>query len=159
MRSIQGRVSGFAALIALALAMTLALTLSAPQAGAQLRRGEGFYDVEELRRLLEVARESGFTEKELREITIEDDGAFVKAAREAGFTEEEIRQMTADGNETQLNVWGYLQVIEKRRQLADEKLKAQRERVYLTVQDLFAEMKKGEPDDLTRLRDKISTNE
>ncbi len=103
--------------------------------------------------------EGGATEQELREITIEDDGGFVKAAREAGFSEEEISRMTADGDPTRLNVWGYLQVMENRKKLATEKLKAQREKVYLTVQDIFAEMEKNEPADLTKLRDRIPVKE
>ncbi len=120
---------------------------------AQLRKG--FYDVVELRRLLEVARESGFSEKELREITIEDNGEFIKAARKAGFSAKELSMMTVEGNEKKLNVWGYLQVLEIRKKLADDRLKAQRTKVYLTVQDLFADMKKKDPEDLTKLRDKL----
>lgn len=140
-------------------ALALVLLLSAGVAAAQATKKEGFYDIEELRRLLEVAREAGFSEKELREITIEDDGEFVKAAREAGFREEEITRMTDGGDPTRLNVWGYLEVMEQRKQLAAEKLKAQREKVYLTVQDLFAEMEKKEPADLTKLRERIPVKE
>jgi DNA-binding transcriptional MerR regulator len=155
MKPIQGRMRRLAGKAVLA----LAALLCAGTLAAQAPQREGFYDIEELRRLLEVARESGFTEQELREITIEDDGGFVKAAREAGFSEEEISRMTADGDPTRLNVWGYLQVIEKRKKLAAEKLKAQREKVYLTVQDIFAEMEKNEPADLTKLRDRIPVKE
>lgn len=140
-------------------ALALALALGGGVAAAQVVKNEGFYDIEELRRLLEVARESGFTEQELHEVTIEDDGEFVKAAREAGFSEEEIARMTDGGDPTRLNVWGYLEVMEQRKQFAAEKLKAQREKVYLTVQDLFAEMDKKEPADLTRLREQLRVKE
>ncbi len=118
----------------LALALGVALgAIFAPHPGtAQEVRGKGFYDVEELRRLLEVAREAGFSEQELREITIEDEGKVI-------------------------NVWQYLQELERKKREAAARLKAQQEKVYLTVQEQLEELKKDDPEDLTRLRDKIPT--
>ena len=106
--------------------------LSASPALTQEVKKEGFRNVEELKRLLAVAREAGFSEKEMREITIED----------------------GEGNV--INVWDYLEEIERQKRLEAERLKARKEKKYLTVQDVFADMRKGEPADLTQLRDKVS---
>lgn len=153
----QGSAGGFRARRAAGrlAAVLLAALFAFGAAPLSAQQKKAFYDVVELRRLLEVARESGFSEQELREITIEDNGDFIKAARKAGFSEKELTTMTAAGDETRLNIWGYLQVLEARKKLADDRLKAQRSKVYLTVQDLFAEMRKKNQDDLTELRDKL----
>ncbi len=100
---------------------------------AQEEKREGFYNVEELKRLLEVARESGFTEKELREITVED-------------------------GDKVINVWDFLKEYERKKRERAARLKAQKEKVYLTVQDVVEDLEKEQPKDLSRLRDKIPTN-
>lgn len=126
----MNKIRGWKHLLALlALGAALGLLAAAP-ALTQEERGEGFRNVEELKRLLEVARESGFSEQELREITIEDDGEVI-------------------------NVWEYLEELERQKRLAAERRKAEREKVYFTVQDIFADLDKAEPADLTRLRDRI----
>ena len=117
----------------LGLAATLGLLAAAP-ALTQEQRKKGFLDVVELKRLLEVAREAGFSNKEMREITIEDDEGKI------------------------INVWAYLEEVERLKRLKAKQRKAQEEKVYLTVQDVYAELKKDEPADLTRLRDKIPTH-
>ena len=117
----------------LGMAALMGLAVAAP-VRTQEAENEGFRDVVELKRLLEVAREAGFSEKEMREITIEDDNGNV------------------------INVWKYLEEVERKKRLEAEKRKAQEEKVYLTVQDVFEELEKGEPADLTQLRDKIPTN-
>jgi len=126
----MNKIRGWKHLLALlALGAALGLLAAAP-ALTQEERSEGFRNVEELKRLLEVARESGFSEQELREITIEDDGEVI-------------------------NVWEYLEELERQKRLAAERRKAEREKVYFTVQDIFADLDKAEPADLTRLRDRI----
>lgn len=117
----------------LGLAAALGLLAAAP-ALTQEQRKKGFHDVVELKRLLAVAREAGFSDKEMREITIED------------------------GEGKIINVWAYLEEVERLKRLEAEKRKAQEEKVYLTVQDVFTDLKKDEPADLTRLRDKIPTH-
>ena len=115
----------------LGLAAALGLLAAAP---ALTQEQKGFSNVVELKRLLEVAREAGFSDKEMREITIED------------------------GKGNVFNVWAYLEEVERLKRLEAEKLKAQKEKVYLTVQDVFTDLKKEEPADLSRLRDKIPTH-
>lgn len=116
----------------LGIGSVLGLMVAAPVQTQQVEQ-EGFRNIVELRRLMEVAREAGFSDEEMREITIEDD----------------------EGNV--VNVWKYLEEVERKKRLEAEKRKAQKEKIYLTVQDVFTELKKDEPADLTRLRDKIPT--
>lgn len=116
--------------VLLGIGSVLGLMVAAPVQSQQVEQ-EGFRNIVELRRLMEVAREAGFSDEEMREITIEDN----------------------EGNI--VNVWKYLEEIERKKRLEAEKRKAQEEKIYLTVQDVFTELKKDEPADLTRLRDKI----
>lgn len=129
-KTIQGWLKMGAAWALLGLA---AAGASPGAAYAQDEKREGFYNVEELKRLLEVARESGFTEKELREITVED-------------------------GDKVINVWDFLKEYERKKRERAARLKAQQEKVYLTVQDVVEDLEKEQPKDLTRLRDKIPTN-
>ncbi len=129
-KTIQGWLKMGAAWALLGLA---AAGASSGAAQAQEEKREGFYNVEELKRLLEVARESGFTEKELREITVED-------------------------GDKVINVWDFLKEYERKKRERAARLKAQKEKVYLTVQDVVEDLEKEQPKDLSRLRDKISTN-
>ena len=119
--------------LAALLVLTAVLGLLAA-ATALTQEKKGFRDVVELKRLLEVAREAGFSDKEMREITIEDDEGKI------------------------INVWAYLEEVERLKLLEARQRKAQEEKVYLTVQDVYTELKKDEPADLTRLRDKIPTH-
>ena len=92
-------------------------------------------DVEELKRIIEIARESGFSEEQVREITIED---------EAGNL---------------INALDYLKALEREKQLkasASEELKNKR---YLTVQEIFADLKGSEQKDLKALREKYLIGE
>ncbi len=153
MKTIQGWLKMGAGWLLLGLAISLAGTA----AQGQEEKREGFYNVEELKRLLEVARESGFTEKEMREITIEDEGnRLLEVAQKFGFTEKEMHEITDKGG---INVWDFLKLMERKKRERAAQAKAQQEKVYLTVQDVFDEMEKDLPKDLSKLRDKILTNE
>jgi hypothetical protein len=90
---------------------------------------EGFYDVEELERLFRIAREAGFTEDEIRNIRIED---------EEGRT---------------VNAWDYLQEIKRRRAVKDKAEAERLHRLYITVQDIIADLQRRERDDLKKLRE------
>jgi hypothetical protein len=90
---------------------------------------EGFYDIEQLERLFQIARESGFTEDDVREITIEDE----------------------EGNI--VNAWDYLQEIKRRRAMQDQADQEKLHRLYITVQDILADLRKRERADLRKLRE------
>jgi hypothetical protein len=87
--------------------------------------------IEEVRRLIEVAKEAGLTEEQIRQITIEDEFGNV------------------------INAWDYLQQIEQRRQAELARRKAELSRVYLTPQDILKELRANERADLDALRDKL----
>jgi DNA-binding transcriptional MerR regulator len=94
-------------------------------------RIEGDYDIQELRRLIDVARESGFTEAQIREIVIEDENGNV------------------------VNAWEFLQAYERRRREREALLAAQRARVYLAPQDILKELDETKHQDLDALRERM----
>lgn len=96
-----------------------------------LERTEGFYDVGELRRILQVARESGMTEEQVRQITIED----------------------PDGNV--INAWAYLRALEARREAEAKRRRELLNRDYLTVQDMLDELNADQREEVDRLRDEL----
>ncbi|MFI5400619.1 MAG: hypothetical protein ACHQZQ_06175 [SAR324 cluster bacterium] len=80
----------------------------------------------------------------------------IEAARKAGLTEEQIRQITViDEEGRSINAWEYLQsqIEAKRKQEALEL--EERTKVYLTVPDVFADLRKREPQDLELLRKQL----
>lgn len=93
---------------------------------------EGFYDIDQLEKLFQIARESGFSDQDIREITIED---------EQGRT---------------VNAWDYLQEVKKRRAMREKADQEKLSKIYLTVQDILSDLRKREKDDLRKLRDKTA---
>jgi len=80
----------------------------------------------------------------------------IEAARQAGLTEDQIRQLTLQDEEgNSINAWEYLQtrLAQKRKQEALER--EERTKVYLTVRDVFADLRKGEARDLDQLREQL----
>lgn len=134
-RSARGR--GVALSVAVALVAVAACwspllqSVASAQALYELPRIEGDYDIEELKRLIDAARESGFTEEQIREITVEDE----------------------DGNV--INAWEFLQEHERRRRAEAERIAAERARVYLTPHDVISELDANQPGDINSLREKM----
>ena len=95
---------------------------------AQEADTEGFYDIEELERLIQIARESGFSQEEIAEITIEDNGKVINALE-------------------------YLEAQKIKRRLADEKAREKAAKKYLTIQDILRELAKDTQGDIDQLRD------
>ena len=91
---------------------------------------EGLVDLQELIRVIEIARESGFSEEEIKEITIEDGGRVIKALDY------------------------YNRILDQRAKRAAA-LKEREGRVYLTVDDIVKELVVMEPADLKRLREDL----
>jgi hypothetical protein len=80
--------------------------------------------------LFQIAKESGFGEAELRQITIEDEHG------------------------KSVNAWAYLQEMKTRRNVKDRGTQDRLQKIYLTVQDVLAELRRREKEDLRDLRDK-----
>ncbi|MEE8433242.1 MAG: hypothetical protein V3S64_00505, partial [bacterium] len=115
------------------------------------------FDIDELRRILEIARESGFTEDDIKQMTVEDEtGDIIDSARKSGFTDEEIGQiMDTDASGQRIIAWKVIEILEKRRK--DEKRRRDeiQNRKYLTPQDVFKELDGGQKKDLKDLREKL----
>lgn len=91
----------------------------------------GVYDIDELKRMLDVAREAGFSEAQVQQITVEDD---------EGHT---------------INAYKVIQDIERRQREQAARLAAEQARVYLTPNDVFRELDGKQKKDTTRLRENI----
>jgi hypothetical protein len=123
--------------LALATALAGSSLLLAPVAvraqGAPPQRVQTISDlnIDELKRMIQLAKESGFTEQQIKEITVEDETGKV------------------------VNAWQYLQDYEKRQKEEAARKAAERKKVYLTPQEITAELDKKQPQELDQLRDKL----
>lgn len=93
-------------------------------------RRDMYYDLVELSKLIEISREAGFSEDQLKGL--------------------EIR----DGNRT-VNVSEYMHKIQNQKVIEDEAVKEFLEKKFLTVQDIYHEMLKLEPTTLIKLREEL----
>lgn len=91
----------------------------------------GVYNINELRRLLEIAEESGFTEEQMRNITVED---------EKGTT---------------INAWAFIRNYEKKKKEEEARLAAERAKKYLTPNDIMKELDGKQPKDIENMRDNL----
>ena len=89
-----------------------------------------FYDLVELTKIIQRARDAGFSEEELKNLELKDAG-------------------------TTINVYDYMNEILARQRIEDEKLKAFLSKRFLTVGDVYQEMVNLEPDALTKLREEL----
>jgi hypothetical protein len=116
-----------------ALALAVSCSLSALAYGQGAPDAFPLDDSEKLQRLLDIAAQAGFTDEQIKTITIEDEPRLVKA-------------------------WERIQEQKLQRE-REEKAKAEREkRVYLTVQDVFNELLAADPEDLKKLREMLFAN-
>ena len=122
------RRGGFGAFLPLCLLAVVLLCGGSPAAVGQELSQEGFYDIDELERLIEVARESGFTQEDIEKITIQDEGR-------------------------EINAWEFLQKMKRMRALEREKARAQSTKIYLTIQGILVDLAADKKDDLSTLRD------
>lgn len=79
----------------------------------------------------------------------------IQRARDAGFSEEELKNLELKEAGTTINVYDYMNEILARRRIEDEKLKAFLSKKFLTVGDVYQEMVDLEPDVLTKLREEL----
>ena len=77
------------------------------------------------------------------------------AASKAGFSEKEIREITVTRNGKVVHVWDFLEQVklQQKKDTLDNKRSKPLER-YLTVMDIAEEMESGETKDLDSLKDK-----
>jgi len=101
------------------------------QTGPDLPVIAGQYDINELKRLIDIARESGFTDQQIKDITVEDE----------------------DGNV--INAWAFIQEYERKQQAEADRLAAERARIYLTPHDIIDELDQKQTKDIDALREKL----
>lgn len=104
--------------------------LTAASVIAQEGRRDMYYDIVELSKLIEISREAGFNDEQLRGM--------------------EIR----DGNRS-INIAEYLREIERKKMIKDEAVKDFLKKKFLTVQDIYNEMLKLEPATLIKVREEL----
>ncbi len=92
---------------------------------------KGETNIDELRRLIDLAREAGFSEEQLRDITVEDESGTV------------------------INAYEFLQAYDRRRKEEADRIAAEQHKVYLTPKDVMKELDKKQPQDLDQLREKM----
>jgi len=92
---------------------------------------KGEYDIDELRRLIDLARESGFSEEQVRDITVEDES----------------------GNS--IRAYEFLQAYDRRQKEEAARIAAVQKKVYLSPKDVMKELDQKQPQDLNQLRDKM----
>ena len=135
-------------------ALLVVFALGPAWAAAQSLEGGPPVNVGEVRRILQIAKESGFSQAEIGKITIDvaegrlgnlDCPAEVKRAREASGTPGQL----------QILALACIQEVKARKKAEEEELRRIREKPFLTVQDLFAELSKGEKEDLKKMRDEL----
>lgn len=91
----------------------------------------GQYDINQLKRLIEIAQESGFTEEQIKEITVEDENGNLQKA------------------------WEFIQDHERRKKAEEERLAAIRAKKYLAPHDVMKELDEKQPKDIDDLREKM----
>jgi hypothetical protein len=132
-RSRRGRWAAWL-LTPLTVLLVLALLGSAPPVSSQTRnprKTPSKQSVEDMQRLIEVAKEAGLTDEQIRQITLEDEFGNI------------------------INAWEYLQGIEKRQQAELARRQEEQSRVYLTPLDVFKELRARERADLDSLRENL----
>ncbi len=129
-RSVRRRVAAWL-LAPLTVLVVLALLGSALPVSSQTRNAPSRASIGEMHRLIEVAREAGLTDEQIRQITIEDEFGNV------------------------INAWDYLQQLDKRKELELARRQEELNRVYLTPQDIFKELRDRERADLDQLRERL----
>lgn len=92
---------------------------------------QGDYDIKQLRRLIQLAKESGFSKDQLRQITVEDENGHV------------------------VNALAFLDAYERAKKEKAARLAAEKAKVYLTPKDLIHELDEKQAKDLDKLRDKM----
>ena len=135
-------------------ALTVVFALGPGWAAAQSLQGGPPVNVGEVRRILQIARESGFSKAEIQKITVD-----VAEGRLGNLDcpKEVQRARAASGTPGQLRILALacIEEVAARKKAVVDELRRIREKPFLTVQDLFAELSKGEKEDLKKIRDEL----
>ncbi len=80
---------------------------------------------------------------------------YLDVAREAGFTEEELKGVTIERNGEVINVWQYIQnELERQKRLEQEQNQASN-KLYLNADDVREDLRDQQPSQIRKLRQKL----
>ena len=102
----------------------------------------------------EEAEEAARKEEKERKKFLAEMETLIKAAQDAGFSEQDIREMTITRNGKTINVWEFLEQEKLNRKREERRRFVPRDR-YLTVMDITSELQSLESRDLDTLRKKM----
>ena len=102
----------------------------------------------------EEAEEAARREEKERKKFLSEMETLIKAAQDAGFSEQDIREMTITRKGKTINVWEFLEQEKLKRKLDERRRFVPRDR-YLTVMDITSELQSLESRNLDTLRKKM----
>ena len=79
----------------------------------------------------------------------------IEQAREAGMSEEDLKSMEIIDGDQEINVLDYIEQKRLQRLLKDKKLKELLSKNFLTVNDIYKELIKTEPNVIQKLREEL----
>ena len=79
----------------------------------------------------------------------------IQRAKEAGFSDDEIANLQIKDGDQVINVKEYIERIENKKIFKQQQLEAFKKKKFLTINDIYTELVKLEPDVLTRLREEL----
>ena len=102
----------------------------------------------------EEAEEAARKEEKERKKFLAEMETLIKAAQDAGFSEQDIREMTITRKGKTINVWEFLEQERLKGKREERRRFVPRDR-YLTVMDITSELQSLESRDLDTLRKKM----
>ena len=103
---------------------------------------------------IEEAEEAARKEEKERKKFFAEMETLIKAAQDAGFSEQDIREMTITRKGKTINVWEFIEQERLKRKREERRRFVPRDR-YLTVMDITSELQSLESRDLDTLRKKM----
>lgn len=101
----------------------------------------------------EVADEKAAQALKKEKKVLQDMKNLLNVAQQAGFTEEEVKQITIEQDGEVINVWNFVQQENSRKQTSQKEDQAPKR--YLTIQDITKELMSHEDKKLNQLRKKL----
>ena len=81
---------------------------------------------------------------------------YLDVAREAGFTEQELKEVTIERNGEVVNVWQYIQNELTRQKKLEQEKKQSRNKLYLDADDVREDLRGEQPSQISKLRQKLT---
>lgn len=94
-------------------------------------------------------------EAKQRSETLSEMENLIRVAREAGFTEDELREITVERDGEKINVWDFIQVEKERMALAKKEQEEAAKKRFITVSDITEDLNQRESRQISNLRDRL----